>query len=481
MTAAWNNLYDPDVSILPTTHLYVKLPCCLTDNTGCDDVPCRDFGDPPCVPGNPDWPDCLKDDTGGGAIVLNDCGCAVPANIRNPAGCIQVEDTQLGMMGVKSVKVITMNGLFSIHRTFTDENGCFKIDKNYSGKGWVWVRFTNEFATIRPLLNWSKIKYLFPVTDYAGSLTLPFNNIHIVYKQNANPLSSMSVFWNAATVHNAILDYREFAETDGLTLPPANMTVVLSDAAFGASGAAPMLGSTAGGDPNYILSYLFNGYNPDNILSVVSLYLPDLWLTYTPDRPSDRISETVYHESGHASHFRQVNSSWWSDIRTHAIFNLGYGTIPFNSIGSFPDKIALAEAWGFFIGPVYADRKYGLNFTGPTRFKYLNILEGGKGLDCNPDLAVFEECDFRFVNGFIPRGLILDLIDDNNNDYSSPGAFEDLNVTDDVSGFTIPGIFQHYHSALGSLLQLKALLEPDLQTSQTIIDLDNLFENYEPL
>ena len=66
-------------------------------------------------------------------------------------------------------------------------------------------------------------------------------------------------------------------------------------------------------------------------------------------------------------------------------------------------------------------------------------------------------------------------------DYPSPGAFEDLNVADNVSGFTIPGIFQHYHPALGSLLQLKVLLEPDLQTNQTIIDLDNLFESYEPL
>lgn len=38
-------------------------------------------------------------------LEINDCGCSVYKNDRKPGGCINVEDTQLGMRGVEDVRV----------------------------------------------------------------------------------------------------------------------------------------------------------------------------------------------------------------------------------------------------------------------------------------------------------------------------------------------------------------------------------------
>lgn len=87
------------------------------------------------------------------ATVLNECGCPVNRNRKRPGGCVMLEDTQLGMQGLRNVKVIMKDTWFSENETWTDDNGCWNIQNTYDdglfggNKAWMWVRFKSDRVT----------------------------------------------------------------------------------------------------------------------------------------------------------------------------------------------------------------------------------------------------------------------------------------------------------------------------------------------
>ena len=220
-------------------------------------------------------------------------------------------------------------------------------------------------------------------------------------------------------------------------------------------------------------------------MELVQQNSPDITYSYG-NEASDQIKSTIYHEMAHASHFALVGNGYWHRIRYHIVANEMAGNGPYGSPGNFaagsaPGRVSLTEAWGFHIGPSFADRYYGGNHRNTNssrsstilRFKFLNILEGGGGLSCGGSA-----CDFRFVNDYIPRGLPHDLIDDNATDYPSPGAFEDLGVIDNVSGYTNNLIFTGLNANVTTLGEFQNYINNNRPLGTTQAQVNDLFNSY---
>ncbi len=197
--------FDPTVNCYPECPGW---PCCLADSYDCEDdyYPdwCRDF-DPDCYPGLPGYPNCIDNDPPNNDFELNDCGCIISSNHRNPGGCVRVQDTELGMEGVRKVKVIGWNGWFRIDRTHTDDNGCWRIDRNYRGKAYFWIKFKGEGKKIRGARSGARLwEHQWTVQDYVGLVHGPvFNNIVVNYNMWSVQSSQAHRFWGAASTNNA--------------------------------------------------------------------------------------------------------------------------------------------------------------------------------------------------------------------------------------------------------------------------------------
>ncbi len=109
----------------------------------------------------------------------NSCGCEVFSNQRKPGGCVKVEDTQLStpgdpgtFEGVRRVKVTTKDTWFTEDETWTDDSGCWKINDEYSGKAWIWIRFKNDRCKVRgTATNWHAAwEWISPIKDYVGTV-----------------------------------------------------------------------------------------------------------------------------------------------------------------------------------------------------------------------------------------------------------------------------------------------------------------------
>ena len=62
--------------------------------------------------------------TYGNPYMINDCECEVYADAKKPGGCVNVNDTQLGLRGVRNVKVIIKDDWYRAYTVRTDHNGC---------------------------------------------------------------------------------------------------------------------------------------------------------------------------------------------------------------------------------------------------------------------------------------------------------------------------------------------------------------------
>jgi len=153
------------------------------------------------------------------------------------------------------------------------------------------------------------------------------------------------------------------------------------------------------------------------------------------------------HELGHASHYAIVGEGYWVGYRDHIVFNSGYGNFP-GFIGNQVGRVALGEAIGNYTGNLYG----GTN-------------AGGENLE--------------FENGFIPRGLMFDLVDTNDDRVTDPNTGE--SVIENIEGFTPFMIFNALDNSTNDIRtyrdRLNALHLSD--TPNTEEDFNNVIDVYD--
>jgi len=332
---------------------------------------------------------------------LNACGCTIPSNKRNPAGCVRVDfDGTMVAVQIASIKV--KDTWFTSDVTDTDVNGCWRVNESYSGRVWMWVRFKNGNVKARDRRYWLGIR---AVRDYVGKFTSPpYNNISVAYGNSLSDNTSKArMYWAAAHTLNTVNDYRTSAAADGVPLPRTGLNWN-NRHGDGAASAAMLQGNVFNSWPSFFAAFLL----PLPYYVSVPM-LPDITNQYDEGESAFNFTGSAYHELGHASHHGLVGESYWVPYRNHIINNGGYGSFGNFANISHPGHVALGEAIGNFMGALYG-----------------GTAGGGE--------------NFEWEDNFIPRGLMWDLGDispfdivtDPNDGTSGP---------DNISGFTPAMIF----------------------------------------
>lgn len=381
-------------------------------------------------------------------LTINGCGCQVYTNQRKPGGCINVLNTNTTeLTGVRRVAVHMKDNWFTTDVTFTDAGGCWKINQEYHGRAWMWVKFYNGAATIRALRLADPLDLFLGVRDYVGMLSGPrFNNINVEYLGSNNGRSADQLFWVAATTHNAVQDY--LSNPDGIPVW-SDLNIILSPAESN-TGGAPMLHKGFSAMTTFadlLMAWALGPLAPVAIVLAHNVFYPDITYGYRGlgGTTTGRTYNIIYHEMAHASHHQLVGEPAWDLLRFHIVVNSIAGNDTYGSPGNFapgsnPQFTAVAEGWAHHYGDVLAE---------------------------NPDL---ERRNFR--DGFIPWGLGLDLSDPRRT--SDPSGYDD-----EVCCFTNA----QYFSSLAGTLTMQGLRNRYLNvhinsTSNTSAQVNSLFDNY---
>jgi len=337
-------------------------------------------------------------------VSLNDCGCSIPGNVRNPAGCIRVDfDGLMQPVQIASIKV--KDAWFTSNMTSTDVNGCWRVNETYSGNMWMWARFKNNNVKVRDRRYWLGIR---TVQDNVGKFTAPpYNNISVDYGSGLEDnTSNERMYWAAAHTLNTVNDYRTRSSADGIPLPRTGLN--WNNGHGDGAASAPMLQGIT-----FSLWIEFLRVT-DVTLAVVSytsdILLPDITNQYDEEESALSFTGTGHHELGHASHHALAGEQYWLPYRIHVVNNGGYGFFPIFDPNSFPEHVALGEAIGNFTGALYGETQ-----------------AGGENSE--------------WEDNFIPRGLMWDLRDDTPSDIVIDPNNSIISGFDNISGFTPSMIF----------------------------------------
>jgi hypothetical protein len=314
--------------------------------------------------------------TGGpGGGHLNACNCPIPSDPEIPAGCIQVV-TDSAPEGVNTIQVLVADnwGQFLFpHKTWTDANGCWRVNARMNRNVWVWTKFLNSHSFERAARTEGAIwEFLLPIKDYIGKYGEPHNNIYTLYRDGTS--IKEYILWGAATAINQVQVFNGLASAQGINILPSILDVWITP--LTTSGATLMMnqaGNIGGisGIPNPAI-------------------FPDISLGIRSSR--SRQNSLAYHEFAHASHYTLVGPSWWGKLIEAELANAsslvyapsGMETFQFsgdpygNGTRPLDRYIAVAESWSEHIEESFTD-------------------SNGEFL--------------TFGNGYIPEGLFEDLRD----------------------------------------------------------------------
>lgn len=189
---------------------------------------------------------------------------------------------------------------------------------------------------------------------------------------------SSSSYWGKAVINNAIYDYIDIAENDGITLPPKHLRIADANGnEHGWSSSAPLLNNHLNSslyDANTILGGFRVGMTAH--LSKYVLYpiigwgAPDLILRYGGLEDYNKTISIVWHELTHASQVEAIKkekgynwtSEYWSSNVYQQSANSIAGKGPYGEKGDHRwEQIALSEGWAKFrqreLGRIHLVRK----------------------------------------------------------------------------------------------------------------------------
>ena len=400
-----------------------------------------------------------------------------------PSGGILVFDTQTQTNLPVRKATIVARRWFKIERGYTDNTGHYQMTKRFKNKVRVNVKFKNGDAEIRGVRGFRLWQMLYPVKKILGIFSGDNvkNNINWTFLSFTDQSSKGQKYWAAATTHNAVQDYREYAPQEGIGLPPTGLKIILNNASL--SFATMWNKRTVDLLPEafvkqFLIAPLGLVVGGINALFIVLKHQIDIAANYK-SQTSDQLKETVFHELTHAAHYAAVGNSWYNsfvDAEISEIIGNAGGT--YSPYGQSTDPgagiIALGESWAYYMGHYLADKQYGLSSS--------IAVEQGIGYTSNnpifgfsSHLNLLEDFSPARTNDpfyWIPQGLFYDLKDSRNETRSTGG-----NVDDNVSGYTNQQMFNAFQSSIYTLQDYRDKLLLQNGNNQAV-EITSLFTQY---
>lgn len=268
------------------------------------------------------------------------------ASKSKPAGRITIIDEHADggkPFGVAGVRV-RCNTFVKIATAYTDRDGYYQMQKNFSAKVNYRLVFKNEknFAIGFNLV-------IVPASTSALGKADPQGLSVTVSK------SSDSKLFNRCVVNNAAYDYISRCADDDMDIasPPSDLRIWLFSGMTASS--AVMVHHGAFVESKLLSNFLgvFSG--------IISFFAPDITIG-TADSPDyrDLYSETC-HELAHASHYAKVGNSYWNK---YIMFILtSYVTSGGMTYGSGSERDAgyceVGEMWAYYLESMMYKERYG--------------------------------------------------------------------------------------------------------------------------
>ena len=326
------------------------------------------------------WEDggCLPDQcplgyiwTGSGCVPVNTPPPTYPApapDAAKPSGKINVYDTQLAAaVPVRKVRVVARRW-FKIERVFTDNSGNFQFTKRFKHKVRINVKFKNSDAAIRGMKGARLWQILFPVKKTLGIYADDKNNILHTFNTFLSLGSKGNRFWVAATTHNAVQEYRDFASAEGIGLPSTGIKIIVTNWVVSGGGASPMWNKRALSDlpETFVRIYLTSSSSliAGGVFALEEVLRKQINIAISyKETKSDKVKETVYHELSHCAHYQKLGNGWYGPFvqaELKAMLLSSSANSPYGKkTDANSDIIALGEQWAYYMGRYLTDKKYG--------------------------------------------------------------------------------------------------------------------------
>ncbi|MEO6638354.1 MAG: hypothetical protein ABIN25_08760 [Ginsengibacter sp.] len=412
------------------------------------------------------------------------------ADAAIPAGNIFVHDNNLNTdPGVRKARVVARRW-FKEERVFTDNSGHFTFTKKFKHKVRVIVKFKNTDAEIRAFRGARLWQILYAVSRTLGIFSSDKNAINHTFLRILPVNSKGMRYWAAATVNNAVQEYRVYAPQEGIALPPTGLKIILTNWGRG-SAATPLFSKrwANGLGQEFVLTFLASAINPIaggvTAAIVVLKHQFDITISYNIDPTrlnSDWLKETAYHELTHAGHYAALGNAWYTSfvdkVISEVISNFLNPTFsPYgggnNSVSS--PMIALGESWAYYMGHFLANRTYGFS-SGASIEQGISYTNNIPVNGLSSHLNLLEDFSpFRTNDPFhwIPQGLFYDL-NDNRND----NLFNTQAVNDQVLGYTNAQMFSAFQSTIYTLQAYRIKLLQINNNNNNPTPVTNLFSQY---
>lgn len=377
--------------------------------------------------------------------IIDENATAITAGKYHPAGKISVRDNDANINVPLKGVTIKSRRWFNLSNTFTDVNGNFRINRGYRKKATVLVKFKSGAAKIKGINGLLKEwQYVFPTKKNIGLYTKSdMENINYLFNYNANASTNEAMHWVAAHAANSVWDMYRECQVNGLAIPPANLNIWVSSAVT-VDASTPMLRrianpSNVSGAIDIFLASSPVGWPVLSLKRIIQSNLPDITLRYGVNngantRRSADINNTFFHELAHSLHYQQVGNSYWGSVIDYILHNRGYG----NRTEPDYERIAISEAWGFFIGNTFNEIKYNTTNTATIAVRMRDQLEFQ-----TPDDNVAFQFSSNSSRGWIPFGMLHDMRD--NGEPTGTGVIDNVNI------YTIPQIFRGYQPTVATV------------------------------
>lgn len=386
------------------------------------------------ISGNPD--ELVADD----ATTRKNPANSMAERRYRPGGHLAVHDNDANRdVDLRDVTVKTRR-FFNLHTAKTNGVGNFTISGTYNKKATVLVKFKNDYATIRGINGKLKIwQYVFPVKRNLGSFErTDMENITTIFNTDFVDNSNATMQWVAATALNNVWQMRAYCNANNIPGPPANLTIWVSSAVTQFA-STPMLSRVT--DHNLIRQaleqYLSGWSNILDLTSIMQSLVPDITLRYGSGGHavpilSRQINNNFFHEQAHSIHYIFVGPIYWTQEIAYTVIHNGYG----NKTDAGAGRVAVVEAWGFYIGNLYNSQFYATLNAAQISSDERQQLE-----DQIPNDNVSYTSSGTSSQGWIPAGLLYDLTDFGENTSLTT-------VTDNVFSYSVQNVFSGY--AFGS-------------------------------
>ncbi len=271
---------------------------------------------------------------------------------------------------------------FKIWRGYTNDQGIFNCEKRFKNKVKVIVKTKNNHARVAKIRGIRLWQIMFPVKKKLGVFDRgDMANIVFVFAKpsDGSAHNKNLPYWVAATTHNSLLEFRDYAAEFGIGLPPDHLKILISNwgGGFSATGITPMFnkcnGDFTAGESEFFIAKA-------SICSLFGIY-PTLFITFLKNQVdviinyqapnadyncrlnTPWLNELTYHEFGHAAHYNQAGNGFWLQYR-NAIANelTKLNQSNFHPYGTGNDQnnapiIATGEMWGNHCEYIFANRK----------------------------------------------------------------------------------------------------------------------------